>query len=216
MNRQEAQQIRDIAHRRNQSIDMLQREYSEYSKYLKYSSEKAYTTWGYIWRICLPIACLIYLFKNSIYSFFSQVVVMLLIASIVFLVLMIIKTQTYNEELNRLKVKAASFKNFSKRVEDDINSYTKQLESYDMISPYYYCVADVILNYIVIGRADTVKEAINLFEFEQRQDAQFRMQMQQLQQINNTMQKNGLINAMGFATLGAINIAGFSSINSKL
>lgn len=216
MNRHLAQQIRDIAHKRNQSIDMLQREYNEYAKYIEFSSKGAYTTWGYIWRICLPIGCLLYLFTYSFYSIFSRLVVLLLIVSIVFLILMVAKINTYKSELKEQKNKAALFKTLSQKIEADINNYTKQLVSYDVISPYYYCVADVILNYIVIGRADTVKEAINLFEYEQRQDAQFRIQMQQLQQINSTMQKNGLINAMGFATLGAINIAGFSSINSKL
>lgn len=68
----------------------------------------------------------------------------------------------------------------------------------------------------MIGRADNVKDAINLFEYEQRQDAQFRMQMQQLQKINSNLQRNGLINAAGFATLGIINAVGFSSISNSL
>lgn len=216
MDKYVAQRVRDLAYKRNQLIDKLQKEYEEYRKYQEIKNKKAYSLWGYFWRIALLIVTLFYLIKYPFYLALYILAFFLFIASIVFLIMMIAKTITYNNEMKDLKNKSSLFKAYSVNLEKEINDCTKELESYDIISPYYYCVADAILNYIVIGRADNVKDAINLFEYEQRQDAQFRMQMQQLQKINSNLQRNGLINAAGFATLGIINAVGFSSISNSL
>lgn len=68
--------------------------------------------------------------------------------------------------------------------ERSINNISRELAAYDILPVCYWHLGHYIIQYILNRRADTIKEAINLYKTEYRQDMQFRNQM---------------VNAAGFA-----------------
>ena len=85
------------------------------------------------------------------------------------------------------------------KTERSINSISKELASYDLLPVCYWHLGHYIIQYILNRRADTIKEAINLYETEYRQDMQFRNQMEALNRINRQLYDNKMVNAAGFA-----------------
>lgn len=83
--------------------------------------------------------------------------------------------------------------------ERSINSISRELASYDLLPVCYWHLGHYIIQYILNRRADTIKEAINLYETEYRQDMQFRNQMEALNRINRQLYDNKMVNAAGFA-----------------
>lgn len=83
--------------------------------------------------------------------------------------------------------------------EKSINSISRELASYDLLPVCYWHLGHYIIQYILNRRADTIKEAINLYEAEYRQDMQFRNQMEALNRINRQLYDNKMVNAAGFA-----------------
>lgn len=83
--------------------------------------------------------------------------------------------------------------------EKSINIISKELALYNLLPVCYWHLGHYIIQYILNCRADTIKEAINLYEAEYRQDMQFRNQMEALNRINKQLQDNKMINAAGFA-----------------
>ncbi len=93
-----------------------------------------------------------------------------------------------------------------------INQISKQISEYNYLPEVYWFAGDMIINYILNRRADNLKEAINLFEYERRMNFQFNRQMQALQNINNLIRNNRKSNAAGNAVIaGAAIAAGFIS-----
>lgn len=93
----------------------------------------------------------------------------------------------------------------------EIENADRVLISYDLLPDKYFYAGECIIGYILDRRADSIKEAINLFEAESRQNVQFKAQMDQLlainQQIiatNHQLKSNQISNAIGQVAIAGV------------
>lgn len=63
----------------------------------------------------------------------------------------------------------------------------KELLSYNLLHRDYWYAGDVILNYIIVGRAATIMDAINLFELERQVDKQMQQNLIMMQQLEKDL-----------------------------
>lgn len=138
----------------------------------------------------------------------QAILLILFVLDLVFLIIKIIKSLSHNKKYKNAKkdIEIANT-DIAYRV-NEINKLSKQIASYNLIPYAYWYAGDKIVRYIINGRADTIKEAINLYEFELQNNMQFRMQMDRLNSIINSINNinrntriNNAINALGFSFL---------------
>lgn len=121
----------------------------------------------------------------------------------VFTVIKIILTIKNIIKFIKLKKKLPTASQNIKRYEEFNNQISKEIASYNILPVCYWHLANVIIQYIFNRRAYTIKEAINLYESEFRQDAQFRAQMDSMNRIYYELRNNNRINSAGMAMISS-------------
>lgn len=112
----------------------------------------------------------------------------------------------------------------SAQIADHYNEFQnieQSIYATDILHPEYWCVGDYILEYIVLGRASNIMEAINLFEHECQVNIQLQQNLQMIQateKIHSQLVVNGLISIANTAAIvGSVNSASSritSAVNS--
>lgn len=209
--------------RRNVYLNALQANYKIYSDY---NSLKAKLKKDLIIKIPIRILILVALAFIVYYSYFWGVpvrigekalsleiriilVAVLYFSAIIFAVLFVftlikvISTIIKIIKLIRLKIKLPAALENIKQNEELNNQISKEIAAYNLLPVCYWHLGNVIVQYILNGRADTIKDAINLYELEFRQDMQFRAQMDALNRIYNQLVNNKMVNAAGMAMISS-------------
>lgn len=187
----------------------------------KIINKKIYTfnaAWCFTWRILgLFVTTVLFLWllfnrpsnlSLSSVIYMQAILLILFVLDLVFLINKIVKSLSHNKKYKNAKkdIEIANT-DIAYRV-NEINKLSKQIASYNLIPYAYWYAGDKIVRYIINGRADTIKEAINLYEFELQNNMQFRMQMDRLNSISDSINNinrntriNNAINALGFSFL---------------
>lgn len=148
--------------------------------------------------------------------------------ALIFLVSGILCIFTSKRKIKKLKEMKILAKQANEEVSSQINYYCGELQkveqliyNLDIIHMNYWYAGDYILEYIILGRASNIMEAINLFEHECQVNMQLQQNLQLIQaseKIHNQLIINGLISvANASAIVGSVNSAASrvsSSINS--
>lgn len=208
-----------LCSKRNVYLNALQANYKIYSDY---NSLKIKLKKNILYKVPLQLLGLTALFFifyylsqqfihnsfNSLNIVLQNVLVMaifvcfiLFLILFVFTVIKVISTIISIFKFIRLKIKLPAALENIKQNEELNNQISKEIAEYNLLPVCYWHLGNAIVQYILNGRADTIKEAINLYEFEFRQDMQFRAQMDALNNINNQLVNNGVVNALGMAMI---------------
>lgn len=232
LNLEELKYISNLCTNRNILINSLNNSIKNYSDCMKIINTKLYRfniVWCFAWRILLLmglsfIPMLFTFLKDNTYDiilayiflmilvFTNFMIPPLFILTLIFLIIKICKSISHAFKLKRAKVDIVKYEQEINRLQQNINEYSHQLSAYNFLPAAYWYAGDVIINYILNRRADTLKEAINLFEFECRQDKHFQAQMEVLQKINNQLIKNGKTTAISSAVIASAVIGAAGSI----
>lgn len=136
--------------------------------------------------------------------FVSVFIPIMFITSIVFFALLlskIISVSYRKRKIVRLKDDLALIENDMISLKNQLNGISDKIQSYNLLPVAYWYAGDRIMRYLINRRADNIKEAINLFEFERRQDIQFNKQMEALKNINGQLVRNGILNTAGMVVM---------------
>lgn len=206
---------------RNSYLNALQSDSNLYSKYIAAKKEYEsinpifYFSWKIIALIILSIAIIFAVKFANIKDTYHSITrkspweLILIVCSVAFLFVFILLIVSFFSRISDVR----KYKKYKKIIPDVIsnieknekivNDISQEIASYNLLPVCYWHLGNVIVQYILNGRADTIKEAINLYEFEFRQDMQFRAQMDALNNINNQLVSNGVVNALGMAMISS-------------
>lgn len=214
-----------------------QKSYYQIKKYIDYKPYRFNAVYCYTWRAVLFLSFLIlgvflvkiendynkilispnsemFELQETYFKFqplISVLIPIMFICSIVFLALLMSKIMgvAYRKhKIVKLKDDLLSIENDIQSLKNRLNGISCKIQSYDLLPVAYWYAGDRIMQYLINKRADNIKEAINLFEFERRQDIQFNKQMEALQNINGQLVRNGILNTAGMVVMtGAITSA---------
>lgn len=219
--------ILNLCKTRNEWINALIVNQNDRIACLKIINKKIYalgSVWCFSWRV-ITILLLVsfaiyqqYNLKNNT-DINSHITSMLLLSVTITAIIGMVIWTTYKiiaSIIHKSKVKTSKAK--LNTIESNINEcitqidfYSKQISDFEYLPEVYWYAGVIIINYILNRRADTLKEAINLFEMERRSNIQFNQQMYALQQINEEIRKNRRSNAIGMTVLTSATIfSGFS------
>lgn len=224
MNYTDLNAIANYCTARNSNIEKLNYDVFMLDFSNKIINKKVYAfnaIWCFTWRISiLFITTILFLWlilnRPSNITLFSviylqAILLFIFVLDLVFLIIKIVKCLSRNKKCKNAKKDIAIANSDIEYRVNVINNLSKQIASYNLIPNAYWCAGDKIVKYIINGRADTIKEAINLYEFELQNNMQFRMHMDRLNSISNSINninRNVRIN-------NAINVLGFSFLHFK-
>lgn len=226
LNNNQLNELLVLCRSRNAMINTLTAYQKDLHDCLKIVNKKIYCfgpIWCFVWRIVLLILLAIGLVyfgsidivtSRNIWYYIAPIFMALgLTAFIVILIFTIIKTITapiHHFKAKQAKKKIEELEPKSNELIMQIDTLSDRIKGYDYLPEIYWYAGDIIISYIFNKRADNLKEAINLFEYERRMDIQFNKQMAMLEQINNEIKNNRRSNSMGNAILtGAVIASGF-------
>lgn len=152
---------------------------------------------------------------NITLLFASGIIWTISLAFIIIAALLLVRTKHRKKEFSILKQQAidanAQLSQNIATQQESIANIENELFSYDLIHTNYWYAGDIILNYIILGRAATVMDAINLFEHECQVNIQLQQNLQIIQaseKIHNQLVVNGVLSVMNTAAVvGSVNSA---------